>query len=131
MRKVLFSLCFSLITLFLGIGLPSVPFPGELRLINLPWGIVYGAGLWILDRFVSLRQPSPVGLLYVFGWPIGALCASFFIGTKLYETNHYRLRRVSIWILIISSLAVMEVDRSLKPPFSNLPTFYRMLFTVY
>jgi hypothetical protein len=111
--------------------LPYIPFPGDLRLINLFWGVVYGAGLWVIDGVVTLRQQSPVVLLYILAWPLAVSCGLFIIGNKLHQTSHSRLRLFLIWIMIASSLAVTRVDRSLQPPFSNLPTFYKICFTIY
>src|SRR5438874_2177259 len=130
MGRVLFSLCFSLIPLFLGICLPYVPLPGDVRLINLFWGVVYGAGLWAIHEALAL-PPSRVFLLFMFGWPLAVSGALFFIGSKLQETGHSRLRLMFVYIMIASSLAVTGLQRSLEPPFSKLPTFYKVLFTIY
>jgi hypothetical protein len=130
MRRILFSLCCSLIPFFLGIFLPYVPLPGGLRLANLFWDVVYGAGLWAIDWLVGFHPLSRVSLSWIFGWPIAVSFVLFFIGRNLYET-HPRLRFWSICTLIASALFVTRADRLLEPPFSHLPTFHGIFFAIY
>jgi hypothetical protein len=133
MKKFLFASGFSLIPLFLGIGLPMVPLSGDTRLCNLFWEVVYGAALWVIDCFGALRTeaPSPVVAFGLFGWPLVVSTGLFIIGLNLQHSRWVRLRRWAIYILIASAFPVIELDKLLKAPFGYVPTYYKFLFHVY
>jgi hypothetical protein len=62
MRKLVFSLSLSVVPLFLGVFLPYVPFPGDVRFVNMPWGVVYGAGFFLIDLLGAFHQTQPSAL---------------------------------------------------------------------
>jgi hypothetical protein len=130
MRKLVFSLWFSLMPLFLGICLPFVPFPGDVRLVNLLWGVVYGAGFFAIDVFGAFHptQPSSAVSFAFFVWPLVVSGALFVVGRRLYQANSSRLRLLSVSILLLSSLAVTTWGNSLQ---SSLPTFTKYYFVFY
>ena len=130
MRKHLFSLWFSLLPLFLGVCLEYVPFPGDVRLVNLLWGVVYGAGFFGIDLLGAFHptQLSPAVTFAFFIWPLVVSGALFMIGRRLYQSNSSRIRLLSMCILMASALWVTTSDNALR---SSLPTFTRYFFMFY
>jgi len=130
MRRLLISLLFCLWSFFLGVVLPYVPMPGGLRLLNFFWSVVFGLGLWIIDETVGLSMDSPLLILGVLVWPIAISGAMFLLGWKLQQMSS-RKRLILICALLASSLFVISDSAALRPPMSDLPTYYRQLFVIW
>jgi hypothetical protein len=131
MRRNILSLVFALVPLFFGVALPYVEFPGNNRYLNLFWSPVYGFGLFALDRMAILRSRSPLALLGVIAWPIAVSCALFILGGKVQQGGHTRLRMISLCLLFASSCCIVGLQKSLQPPFSQVPTFYKIFFSIW
>src|SRR4051794_19503380 len=120
MDRRLFSSSVSLLPLFLGIALPYVPLPGSVRLVNVFWGVVYGAGFFVIDWFGAFHptQRSPAVFFAFIVWPVFVSGALFMIGNWLHRTTGSRLRLVSMCLLMASALALTTLDSALQ---SSLP----------
>src|SRR5262245_56826272 len=101
MRRVLFSFSFALIPFFSGICLPYVRFPGDVRLANLLWGVVYGAGFFAIDWFGAFHPAHVSSAIWfaLIAWPVAVSAALVMIGSRLHRTNRSRVRLLSICIL--------------------------------
>jgi hypothetical protein len=131
MRTKLFPLWFCLWPCFLGVFLPYCTFPGGLKLLNVFWEGVYGLGLWGVDEAAGLSIQSRLLFLGVLVWPIAISTVLFIFGRKIQKINHRTLRPAMVLGLIASTFLVINLDRAQQPPFSNLPTFYRLFFIVW
>ena len=131
MRRTSFLLWLFLWPLFLGIFLPYCPLPGGLRLLNIFWGTVYGLGLWGVDKTVGLSIQSSFVALGVVIWPVIISAVLYVFGRRLQESSDGKVRSTIILALIVSSLPLVTLSKALQPPFSNLPTFYRLFFVVW
>jgi hypothetical protein len=131
MRRTTFCLWFCLWPLFLGVCLPYLTFPGGHKLINIFWGSIYGLGLWGIDKTIGLSIHSPFVAVGVVIWPIVVSSLMFILGRKLVQMNHRWLQLAIVLALVVSSLLVINLQMALQPPFSNLPTFYRLFFAVW
>lgn len=130
MRRTVFGLILCLWPLFLGVGLPYLTFPGGLKFMNFFWGTVYGLGLWGVDKTIGLSIQSPFVAIGVIVWPI-LVSTTIFIFSRKLQLNHRKVQLSIVFALIISSLLVTNLHAALQPPFSNLPTFYRLFFVVW
>ena len=110
MRRIIVSLWFSFWPLLLGVLLPYFEFPGRLHLLNFFWGVVYGFGLWMIDKTVGLSIQSPLALLGLIVWPIVVSGAMFFVGWKLPQMSS-RMRLALESALLLSSLFVVNLDQ--------------------
>ena len=132
MRRTVFLLWLFLWPWFLGVVLPYCTFPGHIKLANLFWEVVYGLGLWAIDEAVGLSLGSRF-LLFVgaFAWPVIISTIMVLLGLVLQKASLRKLQLTMALALIASSFLVTDLDRALHPPFSNLPTYYRLLGAVW
>ena len=132
MRRLWFPLWFSLWPCFLGVFLPYLAFPGGVHLLNLFWESVYGLGLWGIDETVGLSIESRLLVLGLFVWPIILSTLMFKAGRALLKDSLGKIRLPIVIALIASSFIVIaNPDRVGRPPFSRLPTYYRLFSAVW
>jgi hypothetical protein len=131
MRRALFLLWFCLWPLFLGVWLPYLTLPGNLKLMNVLWGLVDGLGLWFVDKTVGLNIQSPFVALGAFVWPVVVSSGMLILGRSLNRVQHRKLRSAVVAALIASSLLVVSLRRATHPPLSRLPMYYRLSFVVW
>ena len=131
MKKAILPLIWSIVPLLIGIGLPYFELPGRVRLINPLWAVLYGGGLWMLDKLALLRIQSALSLLGVVVWPVAVSAGLYWLGRRLEQTKNLRIQSICLCLLGISFLCVVELQRSLQPPLSHVPTFYKMLFVIW
>ena len=129
--KSVSSLVLTFVSFLFGVGLPYVEFSGQKRFLNLFWSSAYGLGLWSLDKTANLCGHSPISLLGVLGWPLVLACAIFFFCLSLQRSDKTRLRWVLFVLFCASSVCVVDLQKSLQPPLSQLPTFYRYFFVIW
>jgi hypothetical protein len=131
MRRLLFPLWFCLWPLFLGVFLPYCPLPGGHRLLNLPWEIVSGLVFWGIDETIGLSVQSRLLFAAAFYWPFVVSIAMCVLGSLLQKASRRKLRLISAVALIASSFFVVNLDRAMEPPLSNVPTYYRLFAAVW
>ena len=77
-----------------------------------------------------MRIQSPFLILGVVIWPLAVSSAMFFVGWKLAQFSS-AARFAVISALLISTLLTVNLGAALRPPMSNLPTFYRLFTAVW
>src|SRR3569623_402001 len=118
-------------SLFLGVCLPYCPLPNGLRLTNLFWSSIDGLGLWAIDLTLGLSIQSRLLIFGVFVWPIAVAILMFILGLRLVYTKHFRIRWLVILALVATTLVTTDLDRTLQPPLSELPTYHRLFGAVW
>lgn len=130
MRRLLVSIWFCIWPFFWGVFLPYVPFPGGLRLLNLFWSAVCGLGFWVMDEAGVLYMDSHFLVLGVLVWPVAVSGATFLLGWRLQQMSA-KTRLVLLCALLASSFLVVPVQLAMRPPMSDLPTYYRLFAAVW
>jgi hypothetical protein len=131
MRRVMFCLWFAIWPLVIGIVMPYVPISGNIRLINILWSIVYGAGFWIIANTNGLSMASPFLFFGFFVWPIAVSLVLFMFAWRLSRCHSRRICAVAALALVVSSFAVVSLDQLYINPFTYLPTFYQLVSVIY
>jgi hypothetical protein len=130
-RRILLALWFGLWPLFWGVFLPYFQLPGRLRLVNFFWDAVCGIGLWLTDNTVGLSLDSRLLLgLGVLVWPIGVSMVMFLIGWLLDKIT-FRMRFAVMCALLVTCLFTENLQTLMQPPWSNIPTYYRLFTAVW
>ena len=131
MRRILLALWFGLWPRFWGVFLPYFQLLCRLRLYNYFWGGVCGLGLWVTDITVGLSLDSRLLLgLGALVWPLGVSMVMFLIGWMVDKIT-FKMRLVVISALLVSCLLTENLQTLMKPPMSNIPTYYRLFAAVW
>ncbi len=131
MKAISFRIWFGIWPLLVGVFLPYIEFPHGIRLVNVPWGLIFGFGLFLIDLLSGLTIYSPWNILGVIVWPLVLTFVMFMLGGKLDRMSGGRLRRILVLVMIISSLLVINISLADSFPWSRIPTFYREFFVVW
>jgi hypothetical protein len=123
--------CFiTLLILAVGTMLPIISFAGLGGHVNLVWGDVYGLGFYFSDLVLGGLRSRTAGIVGILIWPFLTTALVFWLCGKVIGSRSAILKWGMAFVLLISLFANLDLARSRKPPFSQLPIFYNM-FSVY
>lgn len=118
----LFQIAFAVMPLFCGVFLQYVSFGKFGHFLNLPWGWVFGAALFLTDVLFGNSRDAPWILGDLLLWPIFLAIVFYWASGKLWQRVGTPTRWVLVALLILSVFAIVPAEAKQIRPYV-IPTY--------
>jgi uncharacterized membrane protein YedE/YeeE len=85
---------------------------------NLLWGLIFGFGWWVAQSALGIEHWRAAAGIGLFVWPAIVLAGMYLITRLVWRLGEDRGRRVFLWLLGVSCLAIVPADTAMSI-FSN------------